>query len=59
MDASGGVISNSINGQGNAFVGIGYTLDENNKIIPVADAILGTYKITLCKQQSFPQTAVL
>lgn len=44
MDASGGVISNSINGQGNAFVGIGYTLDENNKIIPVADAILGTYK---------------
>ena len=44
MDASGGVISNSINGQGNAFVGIGYILDENNKIIPVADAILGTYK---------------
>ncbi len=44
VDASGGVISNSINGQGNAFVGIGYTLDENNKIIPVADAILGTYK---------------
>ena len=44
MDASGGVISNSINGQGNAFVGIGYTLDEDNKIIPVADAILGTYK---------------
>lgn len=44
MDASGGVISNSINGQGNAFVGIGYTLDENNKIIPVVDAILGTYK---------------
>lgn len=44
MDASGGVISNSINGQGNAFVGIGYTLDKNNKIIPVADAILGTYK---------------
>lgn len=44
MDASGGVISNSISGTGNAFVGIGYTLDENNKIIPVADAILGTYK---------------
>ena len=44
MDASGGVISNSVNGQGNAFVGIGYTLDKNNKIIPVADAILGTYK---------------
>ena len=44
MDASGGVISNSVNGQGNAFVGIGYTLDENNKIIHVADAILGTYK---------------
>lgn len=44
MDASGGVISNSVNGQGNAFVGIGYTLGENNKIIPVADAILGTYK---------------
>ena len=44
MDASGGVISNSVNGQGNAFVGIGYTLNENNKIIPVADAILGTYK---------------
>ena len=44
MDASGGVISNSISGKGNAFVGIGYTLDENNKIIPVADAILGTYK---------------
>ena len=44
VDASGGVISNSISGQGNAFVGIGYTLDENNKIIPVEDAILGTYK---------------
>ena len=44
MDASGGVISNSINGQGNAFVGIGYTLDENNNRIPVEDAILGTYK---------------
>lgn len=44
MDASGGVISNSISGTGNAFVGIGYILDENNKIIPVADAILGTYK---------------
>ena len=44
MDASGGVISNSINGQGNAFVGIGYTLDENNKIVSVKDAILGTYK---------------
>ena len=44
VDASGGVISNSINGQGNAFVGIGYTLDENNNRIPVEDAILGTYK---------------
>ena len=44
MDASGGVISNSISGQGNAFVGIGYTLDENNKIISVENAILGTYK---------------
>ncbi len=44
MDASGGVISNSVNGQGNAFVGIGYTLDENNKIVSVKDAILGTYK---------------
>lgn len=44
MDASGGVISNSISGKGNAFVGIGYILDENNEIIPVADAILGTYK---------------
>ena len=44
VDASGGVISNSINGQGNAFVGIGYTLDENNNIIPVENAILGTYK---------------
>ncbi len=44
VDASGGVISNSINGQGNAFVGIGYTLDENNNRIPVKDAILGTYK---------------
>ena len=44
MDASGGVISNSINGQGNAFVGIGYTLDENNNRIPVENAILGTYK---------------
>lgn len=42
--ASGGVISNSINGQGNAFVGIGYTLDENNNRVPVEDAILGTYK---------------
>ena len=44
MGASGGVISNSVNGLGNAFVGIGYTLDENNKIISVEDAILGTYK---------------
>ena len=44
MDASGGVISNSVNGQGNAFVGIGYTLDENNKIVSVKNAILGTYK---------------
>lgn len=44
VDASGGVISNSINGQGNAFVGIGYTLDENNNRVPVEDAILGTYK---------------
>ncbi len=44
MDASGGVISNSVSGQGNTFVGIGYTLDENNKIIPVEDAILGIYK---------------
>ena len=44
MDASGGVISNSVNGQGNAFVGIGYTLGENNKIVSVKDAILGTYK---------------
>ena len=44
MDASGGVISNSVNGQGNAFVGIGYTLDENYKIVSVKDAILGTYK---------------
>ena len=44
MDASGGVISNSVNGQGNAFVGIGYTLDKNNKIVSVKDAILGTYK---------------
>lgn len=52
-DASGGVISNSINGQGNAFVGIGYTLDENNKIIPVKDAILGTYK------NNYVQSAVL
>ena len=44
MDASGGVISNSVNGQGNAFVGIGYTLGENNIIVSVKDAILGTYK---------------
>ncbi|WP_337381241.1 hypothetical protein [Ruminococcus sp.] len=44
MDASGGVISNSVNGQGNAFVGIGYTLGENNKIVSVKDAILGTYQ---------------
>lgn len=44
VDASGGVISNSINGQGDAFVGIGYTLDENNNRVPVKDAILGTYK---------------
>lgn len=44
VDASGGVISNSINGQGNAFVGIGYTLDENNNRVSVEDAILGTYK---------------
>ncbi len=52
-DASGGVISNSINGQGNAFVGIGYTLDENNNIVPVKDAILGTYK------NNYVQSAVL
>lgn len=44
MDASGGVISNSISGTGNAFVGIGYTLDENNNRVPVENAILGTYK---------------
>ena len=44
MGASGGVISNSVNGLGDAFVGIGYTLGENNKIIPVEDAILGTYE---------------
>lgn len=44
MDASGGVISNSVAGKGNAFVGIGYTLDENNTIVSGGDAILGTYK---------------
>ncbi len=44
MDASGGVISNSTDGLGNTFVGIGYTLDENNNIIAVENAILGTYK---------------
>ena len=44
MDASGGVISNSVDGKGNAFVGIGYTLDENNTIVSGGDAILGTYK---------------
>ena len=53
VDASGGVISNSINGQGNAFVGIGYTLDENNNRVPVENAILGTYK------NNYVQSAVL
>ena len=44
MGASGGVISNSVYGLGNAFVGIGYTLDENNNIISTENAILGTYE---------------
>ena len=44
MGASGGVISNSVNGLGDAFVGIGYTLDENNNIISTENAILGTYE---------------
>ncbi len=44
MGASGGVISNSVNGLGNAFVGIGYTLDKNNNIISTENAILGTYE---------------
>ncbi len=52
MGASGGVISNSVNGLGDAFVGIGYTLDENNEILSVKeDAILGTYEKNYVKSE--------
>ena len=43
LNASGGVISNSVSGRKDAFVGIGYTLDANNKVTPVKNAILGIY----------------
>lgn len=52
MYASGGVISNSVDGKGKAFVGIGYTLDENNNRIPVENAILGTYNNNSVQSES-------
>lgn len=52
MYASGGVISNSVDGKGNAFVGIGYTLDGNNNRISVDNAILGTYNNNSVQSES-------
>lgn len=52
MYASGGVISNSVDGKGKAFVGIGYTLDGNNNRIPVENAILGTYNNNSVQSES-------
>lgn len=52
MYASGGVISNSVDGKGKAFVGIGYTLDENNNRISVGNAILGTYNNNSVQSES-------
>lgn len=52
MYASGGVISNSVDGKGKAFVGIGYTLDGNNNRISVDNAILGTYNNNSVQSES-------
>lgn len=52
MYASGGVISNSVDGKGNAFVGIGYTLDGDNNRIPFENAILGTYNNNSVQSES-------
>ncbi len=52
MYASGGVISNSVDGKGNAFVGIGYTLDGDNNRISVDNAILGTYNNNSVQSES-------
>lgn len=52
MYASGGVISNSVDGKGNAFVGIGYTLDGDNNRISVDNAILGTYNNNYVQSES-------
>lgn len=52
MYASGGVISNSVDGKGKAFVGIGYTLDGNNNRISVENAILGTYNNNSVQSES-------
>lgn len=52
MYASGGVISNSVDGKGNAFVGIGFTLDGDNNRISVDNAILGTYNNNSVQSES-------
>ena len=52
MYASGGVISNSVDGKGKAFVGIGYTLDGDNNRISVENAILGTYNNNSVQSES-------
>lgn len=52
MYASGGVISNSVDGKGKAFVGIGYTLDGDNNRISVDNAILGTYNNNSVQSES-------
>ncbi len=50
MPASGGVIFNSLSGKGNAFAGIGFTLNDKNEIIPInTTAISGTYKDNFVK----------
>lgn len=52
MYTSGGVISNSVDGKGKAFVGIGYTLDGDNNRISVENAILGTYNNNSVQSES-------
>ena len=52
MYASGGVISNSVDGKGNAFVGIGYTLDGDNNRISVENAISGIYNNNSVQSES-------
>ena len=52
MPASGGVIFNSLSGKGNAFAGIGFTLNDKNEIIPIkTTAISGTYKDNFVKTE--------